>query len=62
MISFINKWLRRRDVSARPPEQSFTFCGVSLSRTSATNEQANNEMLQQILQEMAKHTFIEIRY
>lgn len=60
MISFIDKWLRRRAVSASPPPVTWSYIGVGGSRTSA--EEANDEMLQQIFRQMAKGTFFEIRY
>jgi hypothetical protein len=49
---------------ARPKEQhryaNWNCVGVGFQRVTA--EQANNEMLQQIFRQMAKHSFFEIRY
>jgi hypothetical protein len=62
MIAFIDKWLRRRDVSAPPPEQQrFAFCGVSFNRTTDTTA-IDAEWTASIMRQIASNKFFEIEY
>jgi hypothetical protein len=61
MIAFIDRWLRRRDVSARPPEQSFAFCGVTFNRSKDV-QQINDEWTASIMRQIASNKFFEIEY
>jgi hypothetical protein len=61
MIAFIDKWLRRRDVSARPPEPSFAFCGVTFNRTTDTAA-IDAELTASIMRQIASNKFFEIEY
>jgi hypothetical protein len=58
MKAFLN-WLRGRDVSKRPPEPSFAFCGVSFSRADPAALDA--EWQQVIFKQMAKSRYFELR-
>jgi hypothetical protein len=62
MIAFIKKWLRRRDVSARPPEQyvPLAFCGVSFQR--ADPAALDTEWTASIMRQIASNKFFQIEY
>ena len=60
MISFIDKWLRRRAVTAPPPEQRFAFCGVSFNRVTDTAA-IDAEGTQEIMKRIASNRFFKSR-
>jgi hypothetical protein len=60
MIAFLERWLRRREVSARPPEQSFTFCGVTFNRTADTAA-IDAEFTARVLRQIASGKYFELR-
>jgi hypothetical protein len=61
MIAFINKWLRRRAVSAPPeePHIPFHFTGVGLQR--ADPIVVNHEQWNEIFQRLAAGQLFELR-
>ena len=60
MINLIDRWLRRRDVSAQPPEPSFAFCGVTFNR--ATDTTTIDAEWTTIMRQIASNKFFEIEY
>ena len=60
MIAFFERWLRRRAVTARPPEPSFAFCGVSFNRATDTTA-IDAEFTANVLRQIGSGKYFELR-